>query len=997
MLKRIGLIMLILVGANILAEPAAHWKIKDGTGSSIVKDSSANGLDGSIINPANCEWAREDDRGFFLTFSPKGSVQIPHNDKLNFAKGFIAEIHFSCNLEAIGKVDFAGLLTKGNDFNQGYCIMVRKNGTLLIDLKGMTPEYSIIDTKIQSNVDYRLLVAVGDGEVKVFLNGKIAGKYAINGELASNKLPLSLGAINGNGYPLSGNIYEVKLSEFDKTSLPKDKVTEAVKVEETPDFIPAPIHDPAGTVIVNDFNKFSLQSRNGQDNGPAWRIRNDVKFMGEQTTQVLHAPEFFTDTELVFDPQLKGKYDIYAGIRAAHIPTSVQSKTSAQKDYYTVNTASVGAKHRNMELLLGRDITMDGNQIQIAGTGKMCYLGYIKLIPVANRRANENPQDPAGSVFIRPKYTVEEIDAENEKTIAQKIKERFFIERTYVEKKNEPALSAESGKRGYMLFNCNYLDLIFPVTVPEKDPGRITLKVATTPGEYEPCSFAVRGIQEVKGLILKQVNGFKDSSGKEAKISAVLSVVEPAVKRTTNYTGSSEFIVGPQYLEPIIPLNLKKGETKQFWITFRAADDVKDGIYRAELELVSDGNIEKIPVEFQVYPFKLKSIEEIDIGFWLNMQTYNNRNGLSEIDRDMKDMAEHGKNSVVITSSLIINGKTLDTLAIDFEKSNLTAIAEAFKKYKMNGYLHIITTEIPSQLSALPKEQRKQAYAKIINQIEDYAKKNNWPKRAYTSFDEVLSSPQRLNAFIEDVKFHKELGLTTSNDHIWYKTTRPFQAEVAEASKYIDIFINRYNNRRLFYVDSWEEMLAEAAKNNKKLYTYNTTNCITFAQPAAMRCLGGWFFRTIGKGCSGELFWTYRSITSNPYNDLDDSDWVCQYPSYGNRKGGPAIDWEVHREGIDDLRYIITLENLIAKALKEGRVKEADAAQKVLDSITNSFDWDGFRKKSIFWDSKWTEAWEKDGKRYAAGQYNIPNGWKLEDYDIARRHIADEIIKLQTK
>ena len=472
-----------------------------------------------------------------------------------------------------------------------------------------------------------------------------------------------------------------------------------------------------------------------------------------------------------------------------------------------------------------------------------------------------------------------------------------------------------------------------------------------------------------------------------------------SVKRTSNYTGESEFMVGPQYLEPVTQENLKKGETRQFWITFHVADDVASGVYRAELELASNGHIEKIPVEFQVYPFKLRAIENLDIGFWLDMQSYNNPNGKDGIDRDIKDMAEHGINSVVVQSSLIINGKTLDALKIDFEKSLLTAVAESFKKYKMNGYLHLMTQQIWEYVMTFPEGERRQAYTKLITLLEDYAKKNNWPKRAYQSYDEVLSSPGNLPEFIREVKLQRELGLTTSDDHIWYKTCRPFQKEVDEIASSIDIFINRYNNRRLFYVNSWEEMLAQAVKRGTKLYTYNTTNCMTFAQLAAMRCLGGWFFRTVGKGCSGQLFWTYKLIQGNPYNDLDGEigDFLCQYPPYGKRKGGPAIDWEAHREGIDDLRYVITLEHLISQARKENRISEADAAQKVLDSIAGSFDWNKFREKSIYWDSKWTEAWEHNGKRYAAGQYNIPNGWTLEDYDLARHRIADEIIKLQSK
>ncbi|MCX6983158.1 MAG: hypothetical protein NT118_00215 [Lentisphaerae bacterium] len=151
MLKRTGFVLMMLAGTGIMAQTVANWKFKDGTGSANVIDSSPNGLSGTILNPNNCEWARADDRGFFLTISPNGAVKIPHSPMLNFDKGFIAEIYFSCNLDPIdSKVNFASVLTKGYSFDQGYCIMVQKSGNLLIDLHGMTPEYTIIETKIQN-------------------------------------------------------------------------------------------------------------------------------------------------------------------------------------------------------------------------------------------------------------------------------------------------------------------------------------------------------------------------------------------------------------------------------------------------------------------------------------------------------------------------------------------------------------------------------------------------------------------------------------------------------------------------------------------------------------------------------------------------------------------------------------------------------------------------------------------------------------------------------
>ena len=79
----------------------SYWKCKDGTGSSVVSDSGSSRRDGVIDGSGKCVWAREDDRGFFLTFRNGGSVLIPKTEDVEFPKGFDMEIFFSCDFDAI--------------------------------------------------------------------------------------------------------------------------------------------------------------------------------------------------------------------------------------------------------------------------------------------------------------------------------------------------------------------------------------------------------------------------------------------------------------------------------------------------------------------------------------------------------------------------------------------------------------------------------------------------------------------------------------------------------------------------------------------------------------------------------------------------------------------------------------------------------------------------------------------------------------------------------
>ena len=99
---------------------------------------------------------------------------------------------------------------------------------------------------------------------------------------------------------------------------------------------------------------------------------------------------------------------------------------------------------------------------------------------------------------------------------------------------------------------------------------------------------------------------------------------------------------------------------------------------------------------------------------------------------------------------------------------------------------------------------------------------------------------------------------------------------------------------------------------------------------------------------------------------------------------------------MDDLRYITTLENRIAEAKKKGLADAAAKGEKVLADLKKSFDFGkNFVKNSVFLDSHFEKSWEEEnGKRFCSGRYNLPNGWRFEDYHAAREKIASAIIEL---
>ena len=155
---------------------------------------------------------------------PEGAtckLRVPHDPALNYPDGFKATVRFSCDLEKIGKKShFANLVTKGRDFNDGWSVMVRENGQLLVDLKGVRPAYGLVNTRIESNREHLLEVYVCTNCVRIILDGKETGSYWYAGRrnMGTAPTPLQIGSMGG--YTFTGWLKSVRLEALANVTLP---------------------------------------------------------------------------------------------------------------------------------------------------------------------------------------------------------------------------------------------------------------------------------------------------------------------------------------------------------------------------------------------------------------------------------------------------------------------------------------------------------------------------------------------------------------------------------------------------------------------------------------------------------------------------------------------------------------------------------------------------------------------------------------------------------
>lgn len=149
------------------------------------------------------------------------ACELPADAALAFPDGFKATARFSCDL---GKIDrrmrFGNLFCRGADFHDGYCVMVRYDGFLLIDILGVDPQYYMHPTKLESNREYLLELYVTKTSVRVFIDGKETGSFCHEGTLdyAQKSAPLKIGSMGG--YKFFGSLPQLKLEALAEVTLP---------------------------------------------------------------------------------------------------------------------------------------------------------------------------------------------------------------------------------------------------------------------------------------------------------------------------------------------------------------------------------------------------------------------------------------------------------------------------------------------------------------------------------------------------------------------------------------------------------------------------------------------------------------------------------------------------------------------------------------------------------------------------------------------------------
>jgi hypothetical protein len=490
--------------------------------------------------------------------------------------------------------------------------------------------------------------------------------------------------------------------------------------------------------------------------------------------------------------------------------------------------------------------------------------------------------------------------------------------------------------------------------------GKLTneLRVAASPGEYEPASFVVSGASAIHELLplatdLEGENGSIPASAVDIKVvkcwyqSGTAGVghdqrknesfpdgpkrvwisdpAAPAQRRVVPSTEQFPVKDSPD----LLPVDVPAGSNKQFWVTLHVPDDATPGNYTGRIDLRSEDTVlASVRLHLRVLPIRLlppyytSSIYHDGLLDPAGKGTISSaRKSEEQYRNELKNLIAHGVTDPILPLPLRSGGP--DTIYAEDILRKMLAIRKELGMagrplYSTRFFFRALELKQPKlvpriEVAPALKERLQAEVRRFISLARSYGVTDIY----FYGLDEAKG--ERLTCQREAWKAIREAGGKIYASGVIGMNFR-------EMGDIQDILVCAGS--------PWREEADRWHGRGRKIWCYaNPQGGIEDAE-INRRNFGLLLWQT---RYDGAATWAYQSTAGNTWNDFDSPrarDYNFTYPTVNGVID--TIQWEGYREGVDDVRYVTTLEQAIERAGNSNdpeTVKRAKAAEQYLQSV----------------------------------------------------------------
>ncbi len=529
----------------------------------------------------------------------------------------------------------------------------------------------------------------------------------------------------------------------------------------------------------------------------------------------------------------------------------------------------------------------------------------------------------------------------------------------------EPKWTEKQKRDGMAVYSRPWSEPVWPDHFPRQHEIDAPVRAFASWNEYEPLTFTLYALKafsninvQVESLVSTSVAGCVAIAPQDIDARFVRYMnVRP------NYNTFNIYYRAPDVLMPWQPQPLAKGENLRLWFTVHIGLGQPAGLYSGNAVVTADGVKLLVPLTFRVLPITLQKDQSLVYGQYYHHPLRNIANAPDNFSRswwqhkaeaEHIDMRDHGQNTVVLGLSGYWKENrwiyAFDSLQRDIDLARSVGFDKPIVCSFPCGALYgkYMKAGMGSHLSQIkmPPDVFFDELTAMVQTIENEARRRQWPELLYYPVDEPSTSPDSVGFMTRVMAAIKKVPKVRT-----YITADPEHEQFGPLHPYVDVWCCQpFSLGRV-------AILADMKARGVEYWCYpnHISGENDHTPTTGARMTYGFGFWQSGYRCL--IPWIYQSIGGDQWNYLDASTSDFFNRSDDDGSPIPVTLWEAYREGIDDHRYITTLENTIARAVEAGHTEATSKARATLDQIQAAIDVQAKYKDEALWSPAAFDAW----------------------------------------
>jgi len=472
------------------------------------------------------------------------------------------------------------------------------------------------------------------------------------------------------------------------------------------------------------------------------------------------------------------------------------------------------------------------------------------------------------------------------------------------------------------------LDDLDPVHMPAAEENRgAEVHAFAAPGECESIGAVIMTGRDLHGVRVACSDLAGPGGSRIGAQNIDVRVVKRLFVRKHYSLPPEEVAPRSRYLLEPRPFDMHRNTFRRVHAIVHVPEDAKAGRYTGTLEVTTvDGGRRTLAVRFDVLPLALHAPRR-------HYGLYYRRRLLPEqeetVRRELMDIRRHGGDRLLWTPRITYT-RDGDEVRISYDE--VLPYLDMLKEFGFVGPYIVwdgferLSSMTDGETGTLFRTKAKEA----ILGLQRLRREHGWPEIVLTHMDEVFGR-DRLDRFIRLAQAIRQVP----GQRIYITFHNRPQPGVAEMIRRIDPYVDIrcYHGHS---IDEWlaaghtfDEFAEELKRSGDEAWCYYNPRSIEVTPEWARLTNGFWLWLT---PVTTHVPWCYSSPKGDPLDDADGYDY-----GYAFTVGDEIVPtrlWEGYREGVDDMRYISTLEDLLDQVrARRLDVPEAVEAEKWLRDL----------------------------------------------------------------